>query len=348
MLLGGVFGFVVPVAESTLWPLVGLGVGLLLGGMVFWRVPIEQVRRAWREGELGDHDVSVISDASGVEIRRGPSRRRVGWSAVRRIADGTAHVFVDLAHQSVAVPRWALGDRARQAAYVAQLRNWISVGEAALPLVEPPPGRDTRRLAYRLVYDDYVMFARAMHAEHLRRRTLGLVLMGVLVAGVLLTSAEPWRGGFDQGLVGLMAIFSGSLVLLGLAPVWYPRLFTAWQLRRSLQRAPELMPVGPVVLAVGPDGGWMYSAEGAFPFHWPDVQRVYSDADLVVLALSDQEGVVVPSRAFQPATDQDAFVQDVEIWSEKPPEPKPVATPEVESPSRPPDLANPFEPPKAH
>ena len=333
------------------WWAVALDV-LLLGSaasVVGWWIPRLRVRRARAAGALTDEQVRIRFDDAGMHIERSdPSRgwrSRIVWSAVERIVPRNRHIYLHMSDvQAVSVPRRAIGDRAAQAAFVAQVRGWQAADTDDVVPEHPEPGRDERVLHYRLVTDDYVLFSRVAQAEQLRRRPAALATMGVLTAAVLLVSAEPWRAGLDSRVLSLMVLFSVALVAIGLAPLWYPRWFIPWGVRRTLRRSPGRMPSGPVVLGVGPDGGWLRSNRGVSRFGWTELSRVHSDADLVLLMFGDQVGVIVPGRAFRPATEQDAFVADVERWQAaiRPPAPSaPVR-------SRPPvGIANPFEPPSS-
>ena len=63
-----------------------------------------------------------------------------------------------------------------------------------------------------------------------------------------------------------------------------------------------------------PAGGWMRSERGVSRFGWRELRDVYSDADQVLLLFSDRLGVIVPARAFEPQTEQDELVAEIEAW----------------------------------
>lgn len=199
-------------------------------------------------------------------------------------------------------------------------------------------------LHYELHDADYLRFQQVIQAEQRRRRPLRLALMAALTGGVLLASAEPWRTAeLDVGMVALAGLFSLALVAVGLAALWMPPRAAHWLVRRVRSRAPLRMPSGPVTLGLGPEGGWVSSGAGVSEFGWRELNRVHSDADLVVLLFSDQVGVIVPSHGFDPPHDQDAVVADIERWqfrsrNSPPSGPQPPARTEAA-------VGNPFEPP---
>lgn len=320
--------------------------GAVSGAVLWWAVPHRAVRQARRRGFLVDEPVAVTVAEEGLTVDRGGRERRLVWSAVQQVEPGPRHLYLHLGGaQAFAIPRRALGDRATQAGFVAQIRSWRDGPSAPALPEDPDPGRDVWVLGYRLVIDDYVMFTRVLTDEQRRRRPLVMALMAALTGGVLLASVEPWHGGVNPGMLGLMALFSLALVAIGLAPLWLPPSLTSWWAQRTLQRSPGRMPEGPVVLGLGPEGGWLRSSRGVSRFGWDELLRVHSDADQLLLLFSDQEGVIVPGRAFDDPDDQDELVAQVEDWQREA-----LALPDVRrrehgGPRRAVSMANPFEPP---
>lgn len=335
--------------DPSLWSGgVALAFGLVVGGVLAWRLPHHWIGRERQEGLLLEERVDAVIDRQGIEVVRGSWRSQVAWSGVERIVARGQHVFVHLSDaQAIAIPRRCLGDGADQAAFVARLCGWRGQGEGEVSLPEPDPGRDHLVLRFRLVEDDYVVFSRASHATRLDRRPLGWALMGLLTGGVLVTSAEPWRGPVDGGLLALMVLFAGLLTAMGLAPLWVPRLLTPWLVRRGLRRHPGRMPSGQIVLGVGPAGGWLGTRRGVSRFGWREVRRVHSDADQVLVLFSDQLAVIVPARVFEPASAQDAFVARIQQWRSAQPwrEARPAAP--VAAAQPPTAVPDPFAPPAA-
>ena len=353
VLLCTLLGLAVPVQNGPLWAAsLGLMIGLLAGAIHLWRTPAWQVRRLRRDGQMADEDVRLEADDQGVTVERPGRRDWSPWSAFERVAPRSKHVFLHLsALQAIAVPRAAIGDRAAQANFVAQARQWLGQDDPAeLPEGVEEPGRGERVLRFRLVVDDYVLLSLAARSRQLGQQPRNLTIMAALVGGTLLVRAEPWRAGVDTGVVALMVVFAAGLVVAGLVPLWFPRLLVPWLVRRSLRRSPGIMPLGAIVLGVGPDGGVVRSVRGTSRFAWSEIRWVHSDADLVLLMFSDLEGFVVPSRAFARHADQDAFVADVEAWREGHAvsgAPAPFVREEPVRPpvTGPPRLENPFEPP---
>ncbi|MBX2803900.1 MAG: YcxB family protein [Myxococcales bacterium] len=342
--LAACLGFLLIPTQSALW---AAGLALMAGGVLAivlaWRLPTMRIRRASQDGTLTRPHMRVTADQEGLELTRDAWRSHVSWSAVERVVSRPRHVFVHISDvQAIPIPRRVLGDRAAQAGFVAQLRAWQERGSAPALPSDPDAGRDTWVLRFRLVSDDYVLFAQVVHAQHLGRTAAGWALLGALTAGVLLASAEPWRQTVDLGVVMLMLLFAGGITALGLAPAWVPTLLTPWLVRRQLQRSPGRMPRGQVVLGVGPEGGWMRTSQGVIRFGWSDVKRIHADADLVLLMFTKTVGVLIPSRAFEPTTDQDRWVEQVDRWRDVRPRISPSAPegpPSVEVPS------DPFAPP---
>ncbi len=359
-LLAAAMAFVlVPTTSVPVGLLTALLGGLGFGALVAWQLPAQQVRRQRRIGESADEDVVLEVGDHGLYETRKPAGgdgegwfNQVPWSAIRWVEATSSHVFLLLSDAlAVVVPRDAVGGPEEQASFLADVRTWQARGDGADPLPpRPEGGRDAHVLAYRLVHDDYVLLARIRDAGLLQGRPRTLALMGLLVAAVLVASAEPWRDGLDEGLVVLMVAFAGALVVLGLIPRAAPRVLRRWFVTRQLRRSPVRMPLGPLVLGAGPEGGWLRSETGVVRFGWTQVRRVYSDDSLVVLSFADRVATIVPHRAFSDGPSRQAFVADIERWRKSPARREALVTTvssQVSSEAHP-STVNPFEPPEGH
>ncbi|HHO53691.1 MAG TPA: YcxB family protein [Deltaproteobacteria bacterium] len=354
VLTTGLCFLLLPGGSSLAGGSLAVGIGLLVGMILIRRLPHLRIQRQRLEGLLVEDGVRVSLDPDGIEARLGGRRSQVPWSGIGRIVARSQHVFIHLSDvQALAIPRRILGDGASQASFIAQVQTWRERGRGVSPPPEPEPGRDQQVLRFRLVEDDYVLFSRAIQATRLDRSAPGWALMGLLVGGTLVASAEPWRGPVDEGLLALMIAFSGLLTAMGLAPLWVPRLLTPWLVRHRLQRHPGRLPSGEIVLGVGPIGGWLGTQLGVSRFGWGEVRRVHSDADQVLVMFSEQLAVIVPARAFQPASAQDDLVEQIQRWrgqglvqpGERGVGPGGVTLPGVRSPP-PEQVPDPFAPPE--
>ncbi len=305
LLPGGALGWTIAL---SVW------LGVCLGGWLAWQIPRQQVRRARLESDRPDAPITLVIDDAGIELTHGSWRRQIAWSGVEAIGAGARHVFLDLADRVVPIPRRILGDASSQASFVAWLGSRRDGGVDRLAGLAPEAGRDQWILRFRLVPDDYVVFARTGHRPGRRQHPLSGALTGALVGGVLLASAEPWRGAVDAGLLALIGSFTVVLIAVGLAPLWIPGLVAPWLVRWRLRRSPWRMPSGEIVLGLGPRGGWLGTHRGVSRFRWSGVRDVRSDADQVSLSFSDRQVVILPSRIFDPPTDQDALVAEIQRW----------------------------------
>ncbi|MEO0599858.1 MAG: hypothetical protein AAF211_00385, partial [Myxococcota bacterium] len=123
------------------------------------------------------------------------------------------------------------------------------------------------------------------------RRPHGFSVLGMLVAGVLLVAAEPWHPASSPATNGLLLLFVGAVMAIGLVPL----LPGPWRATFVRRRAPEAQV--PHVVHVTP--GYLAVEEGDVErrFGWPKVQRVRFAFDLVVIDVPDRR-VVLPDRVF--------------------------------------------------
>ncbi len=113
----------------------------------------------------------------------------------------------------------------------------------------------------------------------------------MLVAGVLLVAAEPWRPAATSVTNGLLLLFAGAVMAMGLVPL----LPGSW--RRSLVRRRAPAAAVPHVVHVAPE--FLAVEEGGVErrFGWASVQRLRIAFDLVVIDVPGRR-VVLPQRVF--------------------------------------------------
>lgn len=131
---------------------------------------------------------------------------------------------------------------------------------------------------------------RAYGLGSLRRRPIGFSLLGLLLAGVLLASAEPWRPDANPATNGLVLLFAAGVMAMGFVPLLPAQWRRTFVRRRDPEAVQHVVEVAPDHLSVVRDG-----IERRFG--WAMVSGLHVMAPFVVIDLPDRR-VVLPDRAF--------------------------------------------------
>lgn len=124
-------------------------------------------------------------------------------------------------------------------------------------------------------------------------------MLGLLLAGVLLATAEPWRPAARPATNAIVLLFAAAVMALGFVPL----LPVTWRRRFVRRRAPKTM--GLHVVHVRPDAIAVEQDGIERRFGWGTVQAIRAPLDLVVVDLPDRR-VVLPDRLFASSEDRDA------------------------------------------
>lgn len=131
-------------------------------------------------------------------------------------------------------------------------------------------------------------------------------MLGVLVAGVLLVAAEPWRTTANPATNGLLLLFAAAVMATGLVPLLPGPWRSTFVRRRSPQaEVPHVVHVTADFLAVE-EGGVEHR------YGWARLQGIRSTHGLVVLDVPDRR-VVLPDRVFDHPNQRAAVIEHLRV-----------------------------------
>ncbi|MEN0062021.1 MAG: hypothetical protein AAGA48_07690 [Myxococcota bacterium] len=129
----------------------------------------------------------------------------------------------------------------------------------------------------------------------------------MLVAGVLLASAEPWHPDASRATNAAVLLFAAAVMAVGLVPLLPGPWRTTFLRRRGPEaEVPHQVVLGPAYLAMEQDG-----IERRFS--WANVQNLRITASFVTLDLPERR-LVLPHRVFTDSHERDTVVSAIRTW----------------------------------